>query len=110
MYDKDIFALQSYIEEFLFEPKSGWPKECFEDRSYSRWAAQEILERIIQEALQPPPHITSRFPRTTIEIVVNFIDDLSYLSNVREGSHHKRIFLYARYAAENIGDMFRAIH
>ena len=39
-------TIQNYIWENLFEPNVHWPMHEFKRRSYARWAALEILEKI----------------------------------------------------------------
>ena len=46
MNDVEVQSICDYLEECLFEPSINWPPEQFAERSYSRWAVSEILDRV----------------------------------------------------------------
>lgn len=74
--------------------------------SYSRWAANELLDRIIDEVSKPPPFVTGEFPRTHIEIIEEFIENMDYLSELCSHREQKCIFSTARYVGEEIMALF----
>lgn len=43
MNDEAIQKIISYANEYLFEPRSNWSKQAIMERSYERWAVDEIL-------------------------------------------------------------------
>lgn len=81
----------TYIEECLFEPKASWCKHEFEKRSYSRWAANEILEGVMDHPMSPADII-----------IEEFILKMSLYSCVAEDSKVSFIFSIARDTAEDI--------
>ena len=64
MNEVAICKIMSYIENNLFEPGYLWDKHIFKERSYSRWAAYEILERIMDNPFSSPDmkDITASLP------------------------------------------------
>lgn len=45
MNDVEVQSICDYLEECLFEPSINWSPEQFAERSYSRWAVSEILDK-----------------------------------------------------------------
>ena len=43
MNDEIIQKILNYTNEHLFEPGVNWPKSAIMERSYERWAVDEIL-------------------------------------------------------------------
>ena len=93
MYEAVILILQGYITEHLFEPGSNWPKFYFDERSYSRWAANEIIERVKEHKTTPP-----------IVIIEEFILELDNYSCINP--KNEELFSFARDAAEDILGLF----
>lgn len=85
----DIFIIKNHIKYHLFEPSKNWPKHEIKRRSYSRWIANEILEKIQNNRSIP-----------SIEIVKESIQKLDYLAGGDGISRH--IFSMARDEAEDI--------
>jgi hypothetical protein len=65
--DEDIFKIQNYLNNDLFEPSLNWPKDEFKKRCYSRWAVNEIITRIMDRPLDPPDQIIELF---LIEMII----------------------------------------
>jgi len=84
-------AIMRYIEEYLFEPKASWCKHEFEKRSYSWWAANEILEGVMDHPMSPAD-----------TIIEEFIFKMSLYSCVAEDSKVSFIFSIAQDTAEDI--------
>lgn len=84
-------AIIDYIAEYLFEPDANWPKSWFNQRTYSRWAANEILELIIDNPLTSP-----------MIIIDEFLVKMSYYSCVSENQNVNIIFSTAVDTAEDI--------
>jgi len=56
-----VTRIIDYMENGLFLPAINWPKEEFEERSYARWAADDILQRIMDNPLFPPDLIIEMY-------------------------------------------------
>ena len=77
----------NYIEQQLFGPYPTWPEYYFKQRSYSKWAANEILD-IIRKNPQKPILI----------ILKEFIDKCDYFAALDKNL----IFSAAKEVAEDI--------
>lgn len=106
MNEQDISKLKQYIDTYLFVPNIGWFKDAFDVQIYSRWAANEILYRMMDEATKVPEYISGTPQRSTIEIVEGFIDEVEYCYEVAEKPSAKSIFYVAANAAKNILILF----
>lgn len=109
MYETSVVisVIQKYMDECLFEPKRNWPKYEFAMRSYSRWAANYILDRIIEESMKLPFYISGLESCDLLNIIQDFIDDLDYYSEISDGND--RIFnmtSVAKDTAIDIGLLF----
>ena len=93
MNEAVISILQGYIDEHLFEPACNWPKCYFDERLYSRWIANEILERVKQQPSTPP-----------IIIIADLINELNECAGVNENT--EELFYIAINAAEDILSLF----
>jgi hypothetical protein len=104
MNEAAIYVIQKYIDVRLGLPLSSWPKYCFEERSYSRWAAYEIQERIMEEMLRLPSHITERESRSPIDVILEFMDSMDSCSE----DYKKTAFIFsiAKDTAEDILGLF----
>ena len=91
MNEVAIYKIMSYIENNLFEPGYLWDKHVFKERSYSRWAAYEILEQLMDNPFSSPD-----------TIIEEFIIKTALYSCVNEDSEASRIFIIARDTAEEI--------
>lgn len=76
MYDVAIHFIESYIANYL--PLFGWApsKAVFAERSFARWAANEILMRIQREFYDIPNHISGRVKPSVKEIIDDYIFEL----------------------------------
>ena len=54
MSERAIMAILRHAEEHLFEPSQKWPRYEHEERSYSRWAAYEIIQLLMDRPLEDP--------------------------------------------------------
>lgn len=80
MNEETLYAVQDYIDLYLFEPQKNWPKQEIESRSYARWAALELLNRLMDNPLEDP------------DIVVDcFVMEMAMYSHLG-GSNGNRIF------------------
>ena len=107
MYETSIAisTIKNYIDTYLFEPKNNWPEEEFAARSYSRWAADYILYRIIFDSKKLPYNITGIESKTFTDIIQECIDELDYCSEIRDGKFCK-VFSIAKEVAIDIALLF----
>lgn len=92
MNDVVVTTVMQYINEHLFEPRINWSKVEFRRRTYSRWAAYEIIELLMNH------------PFDDSELVVeDFILKMFYCLHVAEGNNKSDfVFLSAIEVAEDI--------
>ena len=95
MYEVSTMVVTNYMNDFLPEPDIHWPKEEFEKRTYARWAAGEILKRIMDRPEDDP-----------VEIIDEFSMEVMYYSQNTEGTPNHLIFETAFETAEQIGCLF----
>lgn len=95
--EKAIIMIIAYINEHLFEPGSNWPKHWFDGRVYSRWAANEILERVMDH-----PHISA------FDTIEEFYFKMNLFSAYSSDEKIDSIFLVALETASDILDMLYA--
>lgn len=89
--ESTVRLIIAYMEECLFEPKACWPKYWFEQRVYSRWAASEILELIMDHPLTPPD-----------EVVYGFVLKMVIYSEATESKEKRFIFSTAMDTAVDV--------
>lgn len=106
MYDIAITSIQRYMDEHLFEPGYNWPSDEFIKRSYSRWIADEIIDRIIFESNKLPQHISGLERLTPLEIINEMVDDLDYCSGKSYYGRFQNIFNVAKETAIDISMLF----
>ena len=51
MNDEVIQKILNYANKHLFEPGENWPKSAIMERSYERWAVDEILLAIMDHPM-----------------------------------------------------------
>jgi hypothetical protein len=110
MCDMAIVIINKYVDDRLYStdylgkitPKES--KEYFEDLSYARWAAYEIIDRLNTEAERLPSHITGslREPVPPVDIIAGFMDDMEYCIYNGCSEKHERIFTIAKDVADDI--------
>lgn len=61
MNDEAIQKIISYTNEYLFEPRSNWSKQAIMERSYERWAVDEILLTIMDHPLTEADFVIEGF-------------------------------------------------
>ena len=95
MTDIAVRLILDYINECLFEPHIKWPKDEFDKRSFSRWAAYEITESIMDHPFEQP-----------IDVIDDFYLKMIMLGKAAEETKKEAIFFCAAETAENIALMF----
>lgn len=101
-YAAALSVVRRYLDERLPEPMNSRAKTEFLERTYSRWAANEIIERIMEEELKLPYHISGLEQRVPIEVVKEFIDDLYSAWETTKNKQRKFMFSCAMHTAEDI--------
>lgn len=95
MNERAISMIRQYIDKYLFEPQFRWPKIEFDKRSYSIWAANEIITRLMDRPFDPP------------EIIIeSFLLEMVAFSTLKEESKSHFIFTVASEVAEDILYLF----
>lgn len=94
--DYILSVIREYADECLREPRCRLPRGCFEQRSYQKWAVDEIIRNIESSKFTPPIMVVESFIRKT--------DSFSC-------SNHKNsiIFSIAHDVATDIFDMMLAM-
>ncbi len=103
-----IVMINKYVDDHLYStdylgkitPKES--KEYFEDLSYAKWAAYEIIDRLNTEAERLPSSLTGREPIPPIDIIAEFMDDLENYIYDGCSEKHERIFAIAKDVADDI--------
>lgn len=106
MDETAVLTIQKYIDDYLLEPRSNGPRRYLDQRSYSRWAAYEIQNRIIDEVSRLPPHITGRDLVSPIDVILEFISDMDYYHSLSDNKQSNLIFSIAIETAKNILYLF----
>ena len=91
MNEDAALLIIEYMENYLFEPRKNWPAYWFEQRSFQRWAANEILELIMDHPLDSPDLIIDGFQLKMI-----------LFSCMTQSTKASQIFSIARETAESI--------
>ena len=93
--EEAALAIIHYMEEQLFEPQLNWPRYWFSQRTYSRWAATEILESVMDHPYASP-----------VDIIEDFIIRMIYFAELNENSYTSRIFSTAKETAKDMLNLF----
>lgn len=83
------------LEENLFEPNKNWPDTTFEERSYARWAAMELANRLMDRPYESPDLI-----------IEEFMLKMEMFSIAASDPVKSRIFTVAKETAEDILTLF----
>lgn len=102
MYETAISVIREYMDEYLFEPGANWPEFEFFERSCSRWVANEIIARINEEEMRPPPHVSGRESVSPLGIIHEFINELIYFAENSENAYHQHMLSIATETAIDI--------
>ena len=83
--------LSLYKKRYLQRPDRFWATYDFKFRSYSRWAADELIERMNTEPTRDPARI-----------IEEFIDEMDRYYEASENERGWQLFAIARDAARDI--------
>ena len=91
MNDRDVIMMEDYIRN-----QRPPPPQSFDINAYYRWAAYEILERMINETMKLPSHISGKEQLSAADIVESFIDEMDYYQSEASSDYVKNVFQIAR--------------
>lgn len=75
MYEQDIAKITTYMRK---RNAQALPKA----ESYSKWALNEILNRVLDETQKLPYHISGIEPEPVSDIIREFIEEMAYWSTI----------------------------
>ena len=78
MYEQDIAKITSYM-------RKRTPFATLKAESYSMWALNEILNRVLDETQKLPYHISGLEPEPVSDIIREFISEMEYYSTIATG-------------------------
>ena len=83
------------MDEYLVSPGNNWSDKHFEEASYSRWAAEEIVQLLLDRPLDSPD-----------EVIFSFILKMALYAQVAKTYKKRRIFSISEDTAEDILHLF----
>ena len=91
MNDEAIQKIISYANEYLFEPRSNWSKQAIMERSYERWAVDEILLTIMDHPLTEADFVIEGFILKMEFFFIASCESLNWTSHVHQpvGAGHR---------------------
>jgi hypothetical protein len=95
MGEESALVVIDYMEKYLKVPSTTWPVLLFNHRSYSRWAATEIIELLMDNPFE-----------SEITLVESFMMKMERLERVNPWTSRRFIFAIAKDAAEDILHIF----
>ena len=101
-----IRTIQDYADEYLGDLGPRCSKADLRELSYSRWAVDEIINRIVEEASKLPAHITGIELVPHTEILRDFIYEMDYYLSTSETKEAKLIFLTAKRIGVEVLELF----
>lgn len=75
MYECDIAKITSYM-------RRRTERKLLKAESYSKWALNEILNRVLDETQKLPYHISGLEPEPVSDIIREFISEMEYYSSI----------------------------
>lgn len=90
--EEAVKLIREHIEESLFEPAGNWNNYQFRERSYSRWAANRLIDEIKESDRDP------------VRTIMSFVEKMDGFSN--KGNEADFIFSTARSTASTILYLF----
>lgn len=100
MYECDIAKISDYIRKR--------PKGCtLMSESFSKWALNEILGRVLDETQKLPYHISGLEPQPVTEIIQEFIEEMEYYSTLAKTAEVIFFVETAKYEAEKLLARFK---
>ena len=109
MEEQAIGILEHYMDIQLSAPNRSMDPDLFDMQVYSRWAAEEIIERLMSEAMKLPPHISGHMYLSASEIITDFIEEMDAYAKISKDERTKKIFSFAREEGRTILLYLRSI-
>lgn len=92
MDDRAVILMEEYIDTRLPKIEDATEPYIFNLRSCMRWAAEEILNRLIRESMKLPTHVTGIQTPSATEIVAEFVDEMEYYASIAQTKKGYDIF------------------
>lgn len=108
MDDRYVTLMEEFIDRSLPKPKKDEDAYIFHLHSCYRWAAYEILERLIRESMKLPTHVSGVPTMTATEVVEDFIDEMRYFSAIAPTQQGYDVFDIAAQEGESVLLYFQA--
>lgn len=106
MDDSAVMIIQSYINEKLSDENLEPETWGFTKMSYSKWAAYEILEMVMDEFYILPEHISGRASLDINEVIDYFKSLMFRCLSVNKNNPRRSIFTTALKTADEIRNLF----
>ena len=103
--DTALVWIREHMENDLLKPNDDWDDSIFLFYTYSRFSAEEIYDRIAEEAMILPYPVSNEIQRTPLEIINEFIDELDAYHEEATSRSAQKMFEYAKYEALDILDI-----
>lgn len=95
MYDCDIAKITSYM-------RKRHKQATLKAESYSNWALNEILDRVLDETQKLPYHISGLEPEPVADIIREFVEEMGYYSTLAKTAEVIFFVDTAKYEAERL--------
>lgn len=101
MFERELVRLRNYIEDLDSNPSNCIGSEL-QRNSYYKFAANEIMERLLEEESTLPIYIPDRMPYSASEIAENYIGELRMMSQSASASESSKVFFMLISGAEAV--------
>lgn len=89
------YIVMEALDENLIEPKRSYPDDLFEERSYARWAAYELANKLMDRPYEDPDRI-----------IEEFIFQMAIMEHTTNDPAKEKIFRVAKETAKDILTLF----
>ena len=104
--ERALVIIKNHIDNDFLDPYEGWDKCIFDMQAYSRWAANEIYERIYNETNAVPSFLTGKAQRTPMSIINEFIDLMDECYEIyKDFDDIQKTFMHGKFEALDILDL-----
>lgn len=101
-YAAAVSVIRRYLDEKIPEPSIYWNKHELKMRSYARWAANELMSRIMEEELRLPYHISGLEQKVPVEVAQEFVEEMRIRRTCASNREHRDLYFQAEYIGEEI--------
>lgn len=106
MFERELVRLRNYMEDLDNDPINCIESEL-QRNSYYKFAASQIMERLLEEESTLPIYIPDRMPYSASEIVENYIGELRLMSQNAQVSEARKVFFMLISGAELVYNIIR---